>query len=78
MSVSRTIVPNRGTITDRYGEVLASSQPAVTVIADPTQIATNGKLASAMTAKDRRRPPPRPARSPTCSSSTSAATTTRT
>lgn len=53
MSVSRTIVPNRGTITDRYGEVLASSQPAVTVIADPTQIATNGKLASAMTAKDK-------------------------
>jgi len=53
MSVSRTIVPNRGTITDRYGEVLASSQPAVKVVADPTQIATNGKLASAMTAKDK-------------------------
>jgi len=53
MSVSRTIVPNRGTITDRYGEVLASSQPAVTVIADPTQIATNGLLASAMTTKDK-------------------------
>jgi cell division protein FtsI (penicillin-binding protein 3) len=55
MSVSRTIVPNRGTITDRYGEVLASSQPAVSVIADPTQIATNGKLASAMTASDKQR-----------------------
>lgn len=55
MSVSRTIVPNRGTITDRYGQVLASSQPAVTVIADPTQIATNGKLASAMTAKDKQK-----------------------
>ena len=53
MSVSRTIVPNRGTVTDRYGEVLASSQPAVTVIADPTQIATNGKLAAALTAKDK-------------------------
>ncbi|MHB1009377.1 MAG: peptidoglycan D,D-transpeptidase FtsI family protein [Propionibacteriaceae bacterium] len=53
MSVSRTIVANRGTITDRYGEVLASSQPAVTIVADPTQIATNGKLASAMTAKDK-------------------------
>lgn len=53
MSVSRTIVPNRGTITDRFGEVLASSQPAVKVIADPTQIATNGKLESAMTAKDK-------------------------
>lgn len=53
MSVSRTIVPNRGTITDRYGEVLASSQPAVKVVADPTQILTNGKLASAMTEKDR-------------------------
>lgn len=53
MSVSRTIVPNRGTITDRYGEVLASSQPAVKVVADPTQIATNGKLAYAMTAKDK-------------------------
>ncbi|HET7724685.1 MAG TPA: penicillin-binding protein 2 [Propionibacteriaceae bacterium] len=53
MSVSRTIVANRGTITDRYGEVLASSQPAVTIVADPTQIATNGKLASSMTAKDK-------------------------
>ena len=53
MSVSRTIVANRGTITDRYGEVLASSQPAVTIVADPTQIATNGKLASAMTKKDK-------------------------
>jgi cell division protein FtsI (penicillin-binding protein 3) len=53
MSVSRTIVPNRGTITDRYGEVLSSSQPAVKVVADPTQIATNGKLESAMTAKDK-------------------------
>ncbi len=53
MSVSRTIVPNRGTITDRYGEVLASSQPAVTVVADPTQIATNGKLATSMTEKDK-------------------------
>lgn len=53
MSVSKTIVPNRGTITDRYGEVLASSEPAVTIVADPTQIATNGLLAAAMTAKDR-------------------------
>ncbi len=53
MSVSRTIVANRGTITDRYGEVLASSQPAVKIVADPTQIATNGKLPSAMTTKDR-------------------------
>ena len=53
MSVSRTIVPNRGTITDRYGEVLASSQPAVTVIADPTQIATNGLLATAMSTKEK-------------------------
>lgn len=53
MSVSHKLVANRGGINDRYGEVLASSQPAVTVTADPTQIATNGKLASAMTAKDR-------------------------
>lgn len=53
MSVSRTIVANRGTITDRYGEVLASSQPAVKIVADPTQIATNGKLPSSMTTKDR-------------------------
>ena len=53
MSVSRTLVANRGTITDRNGEVLASSQPAVTIVADPTQIATNGKLASSMTAKDK-------------------------
>ncbi len=53
MNVSRTILPNRGTITDRFGEVLASSQPAVTIVADPTQIATNGKLAKSMTDKDR-------------------------
>ena len=55
MSVSRTIVPNRGTITDRYGEVLASSQPAVTIVADPTQIATNGLLARSMTLRDKQK-----------------------
>ena len=53
MSVTRTIVASRGTINDRFGQPLAVSEPAVTIIADPTQIATNGKLASSMSEKDK-------------------------
>ncbi len=53
MSVTRTIIASRGTITDRYGQVLAVSEPAVNIIADPTQIATNGKLEKSMTQKDK-------------------------
>ncbi len=53
MSVTRAIIASRGTITDRSGQVLAVSEPAVNVIADPTQIATNGKLEKSMTAKDK-------------------------
>jgi cell division protein FtsI (penicillin-binding protein 3) len=53
MSVTRAIIASRGTITDRFGQPLAVSEPAVSIIADPTQIATNGKLASAMTEKQK-------------------------
>ena len=53
MSVTRTIVASRGTINDRFGQPLAVSEPAVTIIADPTQIATNGKLATSMSEKDK-------------------------
>ncbi len=53
MMVQRTILANRGAITDRYGEVLATSLPAVTIVADPSQVRTNGKLERAMTKRDR-------------------------
>lgn len=42
MSRVKTLVPQRGTISDRNGVVLASSQPAVRVVADPLMIARNG------------------------------------
>lgn len=42
MRETRTLEPRRGTITDRFGTVMAASVPAVTVIADPTSIARNG------------------------------------
>ncbi|HOB05452.1 MAG TPA: penicillin-binding protein 2, partial [Propionibacteriaceae bacterium] len=53
MSVTRTIVASRGTISDRYGQSLAVSEPAVNIIADPSQIATNGKLERSMKQKDK-------------------------
>ncbi len=33
---------DRGTITDRNGEILAQSEPAINITADPTIVATNG------------------------------------
>ncbi len=42
MTMTHTLVPNRGQITDRNGEVLATSRDAVRVIANPMIIATNG------------------------------------
>jgi len=38
----QTLLATRGTITDRYGQVLAQTLPYVRVIADPYGIATNG------------------------------------
>ncbi len=52
MTTSRPLQAMRGQITDRSGQPLALSVPAVTVIADPEMIATNGKERSKMTAKD--------------------------
>ena len=42
MKASRVLIPQRGTITDRNGIVLAASEPAVKIIADPLMISTNG------------------------------------
>lgn len=42
MTYTRDLAPNRGTITDRNGVILAETEPAVRVIADPWAIATNG------------------------------------
>ena len=53
MLVQRRILANRGSVTDRYGEVLATSLPAVNVVADPSQVRTNGKLERSMSQKDR-------------------------
>lgn len=53
MTMSRVIVPSRGVISDRNGVVLAESQPAVKVIADPYQIHYNGANPDNMTKKQR-------------------------
>ncbi|MGA4669701.1 peptidoglycan D,D-transpeptidase FtsI family protein [Propionibacteriaceae bacterium Y1923] len=42
MKASRELVAQRGTITDRNGVVLAASEPAVRIIADPLMISRNG------------------------------------
>jgi cell division protein FtsI (penicillin-binding protein 3) len=42
----------RGTITDRDGVVLAESEPAVNITADPTIVATNGLVAETMSDAD--------------------------
>jgi cell division protein FtsI (penicillin-binding protein 3) len=52
MPVTRKIPATRGTITDRNGQVLAESVPAVTLTADPTIIATNGLVPEAMSLAD--------------------------
>ncbi len=49
MTHTRTIKATRGSILDRNGEVLASTQPAVKVIADPTSISVNGYNADNLT-----------------------------
>ncbi|MDR1512477.1 MAG: penicillin-binding protein 2, partial [Propionibacteriaceae bacterium] len=42
-TIRRPIIPaTRGTVTDRYGATLVTSEPAVTIVADPSIIATNG------------------------------------
>lgn len=46
MKASRELIAQRGTITDRNGVVLAASEPAVRIIADPLMIARNGVDAS--------------------------------
>lgn len=50
---SRVIVPSRGQISDRNGVVLASTDPAVKIIADPKMISTNGYSEKTMTDKQR-------------------------
>lgn len=52
MTTSRPLQAMRGQITDRNGQPLALSVPAVTIIADPEMIATNGKDRAKMTEKD--------------------------
>lgn len=42
MKASRELIAQRGTITDRNGVVLAASEPAVRIIADPLMISRNG------------------------------------
>ena len=42
MTRKNVLIPQRGDITDRNGVVLATSLPAVRVIADPSSISTNG------------------------------------
>jgi len=39
---TQSLPATRGTITDRNGQVLAESDPAVNITADPTMVATNG------------------------------------
>lgn len=43
MTHTMVLQPQRGTITDRYGNVMASTVPAVNVIADPWSISRNGQ-----------------------------------
>ncbi|GAA1376487.1 cell division protein FtsI [Luteococcus sanguinis] len=42
MTRTATLIAQRGTITDRNGVVMAASEPAVKIIADPSMIARNG------------------------------------
>lgn len=42
MTRTQPLLPERGAILDRNGQVLATTQPAVDVIADPSMIHTNG------------------------------------
>ncbi|MDR0285951.1 MAG: hypothetical protein LBI33_13845, partial [Propionibacteriaceae bacterium] len=48
-----TIPAARGTITDRNGQVMAESVPAVNITADPTIVATNGLAEESMSKKNK-------------------------
>lgn len=52
---TRLIPANRGVITDRNGQIIAESLPAVNIIADPTIVATNGWIEDSMSHADRLR-----------------------
>ncbi|MCL2483676.1 MAG: penicillin-binding protein 2, partial [Propionibacteriaceae bacterium] len=59
-NASQALIPDvqqipatRGTITDRNGQVLAESLPAVNITADPTIVATNGLAVDSMGLADR-------------------------
>ncbi|WP_051176531.1 peptidoglycan D,D-transpeptidase FtsI family protein [Propionimicrobium lymphophilum] len=49
LTQTKTIKAKRGELVDRNGVVLAQSQPAFSVIADPTSISTNGYNPASMT-----------------------------
>ncbi|MDR1388103.1 MAG: penicillin-binding protein 2 [Propionibacteriaceae bacterium] len=52
--VRRPLLPaTRGSLTDRNGEILAVSEPAITLTADPSIVATNGNEVSSMGLGDR-------------------------
>ena len=53
MTVSKPLYAVRGRITDRFGDVLAYTEPTVMVVADPTMIMTNGKFDARQTDADR-------------------------
>ncbi|WP_091966845.1 peptidoglycan D,D-transpeptidase FtsI family protein [Propionibacterium cyclohexanicum] len=55
MTQKRVLAPTRGSITDRNGEVLAGTQPAVKVVADPVSIATNGLNPISLDAEEKAR-----------------------
>ncbi len=51
----RALPALRGTITDRFGDVLAYTEPTVLVFADNRMIKTNGKFKEPMTANDQQK-----------------------
>jgi cell division protein FtsI (penicillin-binding protein 3) len=53
MPETKKIPATRGTIVDRNGQVLAESVPAMNITADPTIVATNGRVAEKMTLAQR-------------------------
>lgn len=55
MTVSKPLYAVRGSITDRFGDVLAYTEPTVMVVADPMMIMTNGKFDARMTDADRQK-----------------------
>ncbi|WP_052462622.1 peptidoglycan D,D-transpeptidase FtsI family protein [Nigerium massiliense] len=59
--VTRPIEAERGTITDRNGQVMAFTEDTVNIVADPTMIATNGKEPETMRDEDRKRAQEAPA-----------------